>query len=147
MVRQARCSHILVDTQQEAYDIYNQINAGANFAQLAMQRSKCPSKYKGGDLGWFGRGQMVKPFEDAAFGYNVGDMTVIQTQFGWHVIYVTGQRRFRPCRRQTPSPSPSCCNRNMQPLSPIRLSSGRTGCCRAPGARLRPSGPSRRPLR
>jgi len=106
MVREARCSHILVDSQQEAYDIYNQINAGANFAQLAMQRSKCPSKYKGGDLGWFGRGQMVKPFEDAAFGYNVGDMTVVQTQFGWHVIYVTGQRRSRPCRLQTSSPSP-----------------------------------------
>ncbi len=105
MVREARCSHILVDSQQEAYDIYNQINAGANFAQLAMQRSKCPSKYKGGDLGWFGRGQMVKPFEDAAFGYNVGDMTVIQTQFGWHVIYITGQRRDRPCGRQTTSPS------------------------------------------
>ncbi len=95
MVRQVRCSHILVDSQQEAYDIYNQINAGANFAQMAMQRSKCPSKYKGGDLDWFGRGQMVKPFEDAAFSMNPGDMTVVQTQFGWHVIYVTGQRRSR----------------------------------------------------
>jgi peptidyl-prolyl cis-trans isomerase C len=81
-----------VDSQQEAYDLYNQINAGANFAQLAMQRSKCPSGRQGGDLGWFGRGQMVKPFEDVAFSHNPGDMTVVQTQFGWHVIYVTGQR-------------------------------------------------------
>lgn len=92
MVRQARCSHILVDSQQEAYDIYNQVMSGANFAQLAAQRSKCPSGRQGGDLGWFGRGQMVKPFEDAAFSYNPGDVTVVQTQFGWHVIYITGQR-------------------------------------------------------
>ena len=92
MVRQARCSHILVDSQSQAYDIYNRVLSGGNFAQLAMQYSKCPSKMKGGDLGWFGRGQMVKPFEDAAFSYNPGDVTVIQTQFGWHVVYVTGQR-------------------------------------------------------
>ena len=92
MVRQARCSHILVDTQQEAYDLYNQIMSGANFAQLAAQRYKCPSGRQGGDLGWFGRGQMVKPFEDAAFSYNPGDVTIVQTQFGWHVIYITGQR-------------------------------------------------------
>lgn len=92
MVRQARCSHILVDTQSEAYDLYNQVLGGANFAQLAAQRSKCPSGRNGGDLGWFGRGQMVKQFEDAAFSYNPGDVTVVQTQFGWHVIYVTGQR-------------------------------------------------------
>ena len=92
MVRQARCSHILVDTQQQAYDLYRQVMNGANFAQLAMRWSKCPSKRQGGDLGWFGRGQMVKPFEDAAFSYNPGDLTVIQTQFGWHVIWITGQR-------------------------------------------------------
>ena len=92
MVRQARCSHILVDSQSQAYDIYNRVLSGGNFAQLAMQYSKCPSKMKGGDLGWFGRGQMVKPFEDAAFSYNPGDVTVIQTQFGWHVVYITGQR-------------------------------------------------------
>ena len=92
MVRQARCSHILVDSQQQAYDIYNRVLSGGNFAQLAMQFSKCPSKMKGGDLGWFGRGQMVKQFEDAAFSYNPGDVTVVQTQFGWHVIYITGQR-------------------------------------------------------
>ena len=54
--------------------------------------SKCPSGRNGGDLGWFGRGQMVKPFEDAAFSYNPGDMTIVQTQFGWHLIYVYGQR-------------------------------------------------------
>jgi peptidyl-prolyl cis-trans isomerase C len=92
MVRQARCSHILVETQAEAYEIQNMIYNGADFAQLAAQRSKCPSGRQGGNLGWFGRGQMVKPFEDAAFSYNVGDMTIVQTQFGWHVLYITGQR-------------------------------------------------------
>jgi len=161
MVREARCSHILVDSQQEAYDIYNQINAGANFAQLAMQRSKCPSKYKGGDLGWFGRGQMVKPFEDAAFGYNVGDMTVIQTQFGWHVIYITGQRRDRPCRRQTtslfsliragsgcsPLETAGIRDRRKWHESGSSIGNGRTGCSRAPEELQRPSGPFPRPPR
>ena len=76
MVRQARCSHILVDTYDQALDLQRRVYAGENFAQLA----------------WFGRGQMVKPFEDAAFSYNPGDMTIVQTQFGWHLIYVYGQR-------------------------------------------------------
>ena len=93
MVRQARCSHILVDTQQEAYDLYNQIMSGANFAQLAAQRSKCPSGRQGGDLGWFKRGQMVKPFEDAAFAAKKGDVIgPVKTEFGWHVIKILEQR-------------------------------------------------------
>ena len=87
MVRQARCSHILVDTYDQALDLQRRVYAGENFAQLAAQYSKCPSGRNGGDLGWFGRGQMVKPFEDAAFSYNPGDMTIVQTQFGWHLIY------------------------------------------------------------
>ena len=92
MVQQVRAAHILVKTQAEAQDIYQQIMAGGDFAALARARSSCPSGRQGGDLGWFGRGQMVKPFEDVAFSHNPGDMTVVQTQFGWHVIYVTGQR-------------------------------------------------------
>ena len=80
MVRQARCSHILVDSYDQALDLQRRVYAGENFATLAA------------DLGWFGRGQMVKPFEDAAFSYNPGDMTIVQTQFGWHLIYVYGQR-------------------------------------------------------
>ena len=83
MVRQARCSHILVDSYDQALDLQRRVYAGENFATLAAQYS---------DLGWFGRGQMVKPFEDAAFSYNPGDMTIVQTQFGWHLIYVYGQR-------------------------------------------------------
>ena len=97
MVRQARCSHILVDSYDQALDLQRRVYAGENFATLAAQYSKCPSGRNGGDLGWldlgwFGRGQMVKPFEDAAFSYNPGDMTIVQTQFGWHLIYVYGQR-------------------------------------------------------
>ena len=92
MVQQVRAAHILVDTQAEAQDLYNQIMHGADFANLASTYSKCPSKQKGGDLGWFGRGQMVKPFEDFCFQYNSGDFGMVQTQFGWHVIYIIAQR-------------------------------------------------------
>lgn len=92
MVQQVRAAHILVKTQAEAQDIYNQIMNGADFASLAQARSTCPSARKGGDLGWFGRGQMVAPFEEFCFGYNSGDFGMVQTQFGWHVIYIISQR-------------------------------------------------------
>jgi len=79
--------HILVSTQETAIDLKNQLSEGADFAQLAKQHSSCPSKNSGGDLGMFGRGQMVKPFEDAAFGTPVGQVSQpVQTQFGWHLI-------------------------------------------------------------
>ena len=99
MVRQARCSHILVDSYEQALDLQRRVYAGENFATLAAQYSKCPSGRNGGDLGWFGRGQMVKPFEDAAFSYNPGDMTIVQTQFGWHRSEMkkqTGRTRLYP---------------------------------------------------
>ena len=92
MVQQVRAAHILVKTQAEAQDIYQQIMAGGDFAALARARSSCPSGRQGGDLGWFGRGQMVKPFEDFCFQYNTVDFGMVQTQFGWHVIYIVGQR-------------------------------------------------------
>lgn len=85
-----RASHILVGTQTEAQDLITAINNGESFADLAKQHSKCPSGQKGGDLGQFGPGQMVQPFESATFGLEVGAVSEpVQTQFGFHVIHRT----------------------------------------------------------
>lgn len=85
-----RASHILVGTQAEAQDIITAINNGESFADLAKQFSKCPSGQKGGDLGQFGPGQMVQPFESATFGLEVGAISgPVQTQFGFHIIQRT----------------------------------------------------------
>ncbi len=88
---QVRASHILVPTLTEAQAIHNKVTAGESFEDLARNNSSCPSGRNGGDLGPFGRGMMVKPFEDAAFGLEVGGLSEpIQTQFGFHVIKRTG---------------------------------------------------------
>jgi peptidyl-prolyl cis-trans isomerase C len=84
---QVRASHILVADLNTAITLKQKIAEGSDFGQLASEHSSCPSGRNGGDLGMFGRGQMVKPFEDAAFGTNVGDITgPVQTQFGYHLI-------------------------------------------------------------
>jgi peptidyl-prolyl cis-trans isomerase C len=84
---QIRASHILVQTLNEAVELHSQISAGADFGQVAGTHSKCPSGRNGGDLGMFSRGQMVKPFEEAAFDLNVGTLSdPVQTQFGYHLI-------------------------------------------------------------
>ena len=84
---QLRASHILVTTQESAADLLSQINEGADFARLATQNSSCPSSQSGGDLGVFGLGMMVKPFEDAAVATAIGSVSEpVQTQFGWHLI-------------------------------------------------------------
>jgi peptidyl-prolyl cis-trans isomerase C len=87
---QIRASHILVETLDQAHELSQQFRLGGDFSELAKQHSKCPSGRNGGDLGVFGRGQMVKPFEDAAFGLPVGAFSSpVQTQFGYHVILRT----------------------------------------------------------
>lgn len=92
--KQVRASHILVNTRKEAVQIKKELDKGGDFAYYASQYSQCPSGQNGGDLGWFSRGQMVKPFEDEAFDYlKVGEISnPVGTQFGWHIIKVTGKR-------------------------------------------------------
>ncbi|MDC0977744.1 peptidylprolyl isomerase, partial [bacterium] len=87
-------SHILVKTKEESMAILQQLNSGADFAKLAKENSTCPSKKKGGDLGFFSEGQMVKPFEKAAFALNPKEITKepVQTQFGWHIIKLTDKK-------------------------------------------------------
>lgn len=86
-----RASHILVDSIEQAIELKNLIAEGANFAGVAQAHSKCPSKANGGDLGEFGPGQMVKPFEDGVLALEVGGISEpVQTQFGYHLIHRTG---------------------------------------------------------
>ena len=89
-----KASHILLDTQNEAVEVIKMLNNGDDFAEVAKNKSTGPSGPSGGDLGWFKRGQMVPPFENAAFslGENEISQKPIRTQFGWHVIKVFEKR-------------------------------------------------------
>jgi len=85
-----RASHILVPTLNEAVTLKAKIDAGENFGTLAKLHSKCPSSANGGDLGEFGPGQMVPPFEQATFATPVGGVSQpVQTQFGYHLVHRT----------------------------------------------------------
>ena len=78
--------------RQKADELLKQVRGGADFAELAKKESSCPSSKNGGDLGEFNRGQMVKPFEDVAFGLKPGEVSdVVETQFGYHLIRSTGK--------------------------------------------------------
>lgn len=84
---QVRASHILIESEDKALGLLDIIKKGADFAQLAKQFSKCPSGQNGGDLGLFGKGQMVPVFETAAFTSSVGQVVgPVKTQFGYHLI-------------------------------------------------------------
>lgn len=90
MTTEIRASHILVKTEDEAKKLYEEIQNGKSFAQVAQAVSLCPSGQNGGDLGFFGKGMMVKPFEDAAFSLEIGEISQpVETQFGWHLIQLT----------------------------------------------------------
>ena len=93
-ISEVRASHILVKAQDEAVQIKKDIDAGKiSFEEAARKYSLCPSKAQGGDLDYFGRGMMVKPFEDAAFGGEIGQVSdPVETQFGWHLIKVVDKR-------------------------------------------------------
>ncbi len=90
-----RARHILVKTKADAMAVIDELTKNkADFAELARKKSTGPSSAKGGDLGFFAKGSMVKPFADAAFAMKPGEITrkPVQTQFGWHVIKVEERR-------------------------------------------------------
>ena len=90
-------SHILVETEEEASAIVTELEEGADFADLAKQKSTGPSGPDGGALGWFGLGQMVSEFETAVTALEPGQVSApVQTQFGWHVILLNETRMVAP---------------------------------------------------
>ena len=87
MSNKVHCAHILVKTEKEATNILERLKNGEKFSAIAKNVSMCPSKKRGGDLGTFGRGQMVKEFEKAAFALDKGQISgIVKTQFGYHII-------------------------------------------------------------
>ncbi|MCR9257952.1 MAG: peptidylprolyl isomerase [Alphaproteobacteria bacterium] len=91
---EVRARHILLDTQEAAQAVIDELDAGADFATLAKEKSTGPSGANGGDLGYFEKERMVPEFAEAAFTQQVGTYTKspVQTQFGWHVILVEDKR-------------------------------------------------------
>ena len=87
MTNKVHCAHILVKTEKEVNKVLERIKKGEKFSAIAKDISLCPSKKRGGDLGTFGRGQMVKEFENAAFALEKGQISgIVKTQFGYHII-------------------------------------------------------------
>ena len=88
----ATARHIVVETQEQCQDLKNQIEGGADFAALAAEFSMCPSGQQGGDLGEFSQGQMVPEFDEVIFNGELDKIHgPIQTQFGFHLIEITGR--------------------------------------------------------
>ena len=87
---QAAARHILVATEADCLTLKKQIEEGGDFAELAKVHSKCPSGADGGNLGSFGRGQMVREFDEVVFSAPVGEVQgPVKTQFGYHLVEVT----------------------------------------------------------
>lgn len=88
-----RASHILVSDKALAESLYERLKKGESFQSLARTYSKCPSKNKGGDLGWFKEGAMVREFENQVRRMSTGSISrPVRTQFGYHIIKKTGVR-------------------------------------------------------
>ncbi len=95
--KEYKASHILVKTEQEAKDISDQLAKGADFGKIAKEKSiDLGSNEKGGDLGWFLPGSVVKPFGDAVVGLKKGAEVTVHTEFGWHVIRLEDSRETQP---------------------------------------------------
>ena len=93
MAKKIRASHILVEKHSQALKVLEELKSGSDFKKLAQKHSTCPSGKRGGDLGFFGRGQMVKEFEKAAWALKVSEVSEpVKTQFGYHVIKKTAER-------------------------------------------------------
>ena len=88
----AKARHILVDSEAQCETLKSEIEAGADFAEVARQHSKCPSGHDGGDLGEFGRGQMVREFDEVVFSADLNKVQgPVKTQFGYHLLEVTSR--------------------------------------------------------
>jgi parvulin-like peptidyl-prolyl isomerase len=87
MSNTVHCAHILVKSESEAKAVLERLKKGEKFGRVARAVSRCPSGKKGGDLGTFTRGKMVKEFENAAFALGKGEVSgLVKTQFGYHII-------------------------------------------------------------
>jgi len=89
-MKRASARHILVATEEACEKLKQDIQAGADFAETARKHSTCPSARRGGELGEFGPGQMVKEFDTVVFSGPVGEVQgPVKTQFGYHLVEVT----------------------------------------------------------
>lgn len=88
----AKARHILVETEDKCEEIKEEIEGGADFAEMAKKHSKCPSGANGGELGEFSPGQMVEAFDEVVFSEEVGKVHgPIQTEFGFHLVEITSR--------------------------------------------------------
>ena len=88
----ATARHILVDTEDQCQSLKDEIANGADFGELAKAHSSCPSGQRGGDLGEFGPGMMVREFDEVVFSADIGTVQgPVKTQFGYHLLEVTSR--------------------------------------------------------
>lgn len=91
-MKKASARHILVDTENQALELKDRIEGGADFAALAKEHSSCPSGQRGGELGEFGPGTMVREFDDVVFSADLNTVQgPVKTQFGYHLLEVTSR--------------------------------------------------------